>query len=138
MKVSIIYNSKHGTTKAYAEEIEKFLTGKGVTSELSSIDDYNPESLRNADMVFLGAWTHGLMIFAQHPEKAWKDFVSDMPAITGKKLALFTTYKLATGSLFRKMTACLGEKAELAGLILKSKNGKLSEEDKRQLEEFVG
>jgi len=78
------------------------------------------------------------MIFAQHPDKAWKEFAKDMPAITGKKLALFTTYKLATGSMFRKMGSCLEGKAEPAGLILKSKNGKLSEQDKTALEEFLG
>ena len=137
MKASIIYNSKHGTTKAYAEEIGKFLTEKRVTNEVTSIKDYNPDSLRNADMVLLGAWTHGLMIFAQHPEKAWKNFTKDMPAITGKKLVLFTTYKLATGRMFRMMGSCLEGKAEQAGLILKSKNGKMSEEDKKRLEEFV-
>ena len=111
MKTSIIYNSHFGTTLAYAEEIGNFLSGKGIECKISSIDDYDKEYLRSSDLVMLGCWTNGLMIFAQHPDKAWKKFVEEMPDIRKKTLALFTTYKIATGSMFRKMEKILSEKS---------------------------
>ena len=137
MKASIIYNSKHGTTKAYAKEIGKLLSEKGIENQVASIADYSRDYLESADIVLLGCWTGGLMLFAQHPEKVWKEFAKAMPDIKGKKLGLFTTYLLATGSMFRKMETCLKDKTDKSQLILKAKSSKLTEENKQQLEVFL-
>ncbi|MBN1950810.1 MAG: flavodoxin family protein [Bacteroidales bacterium] len=137
MKACIIYNSKQGTTKAYAEAIGNLLKEKGTDCEIFSIEDYKEDSLKKADLVLLGAWTHGLMIFAQHPERAWKKFAESMPAIHGKKVGLFTTYKLATGSLFRKMESCLGGKIDDVQLVMKSRSKALTPENIKQVEEFL-
>lgn len=137
MKASIIFNSQHGATKAYAEEIGKLLTEKGVDNKVASIDEYNKEYLKAADIVLLGCWTGGLFIFAQHPDKAWKNFAKDIPDIKSKKLGLFTTYKLATGSMFRKMENCITDKADAVQLILKSKSSNLTEDNKKELESFI-
>ena len=137
MKTSIIYNSHSGTTKAYAEEIETFLSGHGVESKVSSIEDYDKDFLLASDLVLLGCWTSGLMFFAQHPDRAWKQFVNEMPAIKNKRLALFTTYKIATGSMFRKMERILGEKSEASEAMLKSKSSKLTEKNRSDLEFLI-
>ena len=89
MKTSIIYNSHSGTTKAYAEEIGNFLSGNGIECRISSIDDYDKEYLLSSDLVMLGCWTNGLMIFAQHPDKAWKKFVEEMPDVSNKIISQF-------------------------------------------------
>ena len=47
MKASIIYNSQHGTTKAYAEEISAFLTEKGVENKVSSVNNYDKKYLQD-------------------------------------------------------------------------------------------
>jgi flavodoxin len=137
MNVSIIYNSKHGTTKAYAIEIGKFLTSKGIENKVASVSDYDNEYLQKADIVLLGCWTSGLMLFAQHPDRVWKNFVMELADIKGKKLGLFTTYLLATGTMFRKMEALLNGKADTAQLILKSKNSSLTNKNISQLEVFI-
>jgi flavodoxin len=137
MKASIIFNSKHGKTKKYAQDIGAKLNEKGIENEVSSISDYKEDSLKSADIVFLGCWTGGLMIFGQHPEKVWTDFAAKIPDLKGKKLVLFTTYLLATGSMFRKMQKALGVNADQAQLILKSKSDKLSQANLDQLEAFL-
>jgi flavodoxin len=137
MKTSIIYNSHSGTTKAYAEEIGNFLSGNGIECRISSIDDYDKEYLLSSDLVILGCWTNGLMIFAQHPDKAWKKFVEEMPDIRKKTLALFTTYKIATGSMFRKMEKILSEKSDRPIAILKSRSKELTEENRSTLEVLI-
>lgn len=137
MKACIIYNSKHGTTKAYAEALSALFKEKGVENEVASIEDFKEECISNADIVLLGAWTHGLMIFAQHPETAWKRFAAQLPDLKPRKVGLFTTYKLATGSMFRKMKSCLGEKAGDISLILKSRSKKLTSENILQVEDFL-
>jgi hypothetical protein len=85
----------------------------------------------------LGCWTNGLMIFAQHPDKAWKKFVEEMPDIRKKTLVLFTTYKIATGSMFRKMEKILSDKSDRPKAILKSRSKELTEENRSTLEVLI-
>lgn len=134
MKASIIYNSHSGTTSAYSEEIGCYLSGKGIECRIFSIDDYDKDYLLACDLVMLGCWTSGLMIFAQHPDRAWKKFVEEMPDIRNKTLALFTTYKIATGGMFRKMEKILADKSDPPEAILKSRSKELTEENRSTLE----
>ena len=137
MKTSIIYNSHSGTTKAYAEEIGSFISGSGIEFKISSIDEYDKEYLLSSDLVMLGCWTNGLMIFAQHPEKAWKKFVEEMPDIRKKTIVLFTTYKIATGSMFRKMEDILADKSDPPEAILKSRSKYLTHKNRSTLEVLI-
>ena len=137
MKTSIIYTSHSGTTKAYAEEIGNFLSSIGSEFKVSSIDNYDKEYLLTSDLVMLGCWTNGLMIFAQHPDKAWKKFVEEMPVIRKKTIALFTTYKIATGSMFRKMENILANKSDPPKAILKSRSKQLTEKNRSTLEVLI-
>lgn len=137
-KAAIIVNSKTGTTRQYAEEIGKYLKEKGLETQVSSIQAYKEEMLDNADYVFFGCWTHGLMVILQHPEKIWVDFAAKLPNMPDVKVALFTTYKILTGSMFRNMVKHLNGKLSAPFLELKSRNGSLSEKDKQALDGFIG
>jgi flavodoxin len=132
-KAVIIYQSKTGITKKYAAEIGQFLAEKGVNATILPVAEYKDGLTDDADMVFLGCWTAGLMLFLQHPEKTWNDFAHNLPELKGKKAVLFTTYKLATGSMFKNMRKHLGDKGTDLSLELKSRNGKLSPENKQVL-----
>lgn len=133
----IIYQSKTGVTKKYAEEIGRFLSEKGMNTTVLPVADYHDGLTDKADIVFMGCWTSGLMLFLQHPEKAWNDFAKNIPSLKGKKAVLFTTYKLATGSMFKNMRKQLGDKGTDLSLELKSRNGKLSPENKQVLTNLV-
>jgi flavodoxin len=135
-KAIIFYHSKHGTTKKYAEEIGSYLIGKGVTPQISSITDYSGQAINEADYLFIGCWTSGLFFFLQHPEKVWVEFATKLPIQFNGKVALFTTYKVATGSMFRKMRNKLTFKVSSSNE-LKSRNGLLSENDKACLDLFI-
>ena len=137
MKASIIYNSHSGTTSAYSEEIGNFLSTKGIECRIASIDDYDKEYLLSSDLVMLGCWTSGLMIVAQHPDRAWKEFVKDMPSIRNKTLVLFTTYKIATGSIFWKMEKVLADKSDPPNAILKSRSKELTARNRSTLEALI-
>ena len=137
MKASIIYNSKRGTTKAYAEEIGKFLEENGVENQVESIDNYKIDNLQSADIIMLGCWTSGLFLFAQHPDKVWKHFAKSLPEVKNKKVCLFTTYKLATGSMFRNMETYLAEKTDKTFLYLRSKSSVLTEDNSNDLKQFL-
>ena len=136
-KAAIIVNSKTGTTRQYAEEINKYLKSKGLDTQVTSIQAYSQDMLNNVDYVLFGSWTNGLMVILQHPEKEWVNFAAKLPSKPDLKVALFTTYKILTGSMFRNMYKQLKGKFATPSLELKSRNGSLSEKDKQALENFI-
>jgi flavodoxin len=136
-KALIIYNSKKGTTKKFGNEIGNFLNSKNIISKVIPIYDFNENEISGYDYILLGCWTSGLFVCMQHPQQDWIDFSKKLPNLKNKKVGLFTTYKLATGSMFRKMKLHLQNKIDNISLELKSRNGKLSETNAMELMEFA-
>jgi hypothetical protein len=103
-----------------------------------SVHDVQPEDFVRSDLILLGCWTSGLFFILQHPDKTWKEYAAGFPDLKGKKVGFFTTYLTATGSIFRKMYQNLKDKlAEPVTLNLKSRNPKLSEDNKAMIKEFI-
>ena len=141
-KAIVVYRSHSGVTRRYGEEIAAFLNGKGVAAQVVSVGECDMSTLAAADYLFLGCWTSGLFVVRQHPDEPWLAFVRDMPPLAttpdaGPRVALFTTYKLRTGSQFPKMRAALAGKTGAPRLELQSRNGRLSPADEKALEKFV-
>ena len=137
MKAFVTYLSKTGITRKYASEIDAVLRNNQVESIMQNIHDANPANAGEAELVLLGAWCHGLFIVLQHPDKPWVEFARQLPDLSGKKVALFTTYKLATGSMFKKMKKHLKLGDNQPVEIFKSKNGSLSDDDKARVLELI-
>jgi flavodoxin len=138
MKNAIIYyQSKTGTTKNYAEEISAYIQNKNIKTLCLPVDEYNETMHQNADFVLLGCWTKGLMIFLQRPDKTWSEFAKNMNISKNAKLALFATYKVRTGSMFKNMKKHLNHSGVQSLTNLKSKNGKLSADDKAILDNYL-
>lgn len=136
-KAVIIYHTRTGTTKKYAEEIAGYLSSKNMDVAISSTIAFQPGILEDADYILLGCWTSGLFVIGQHPEKLWQNFAAKLPELPEVKLAFFTTYKLLTGSMFRKMYSHLKGKLPKNSLELKSRDGLLSSEDRNALDQFT-
>jgi len=136
-KAIIFYRSRTGITRNYADEIAHFLKTKDMEVKVINVLDYDQSQLEGANLILLGCWTHGLMFFAQHPDKAWKEFAKQLPALNGKIIGLFTTYKAATGSMFKKMKKCLKNKVDKIDFELKSKTGELIYVEKNIIEEAI-
>jgi len=137
MKACIIYNSHSGTTRAFARAISEFLAELGVENRVGSIDSYDRDYLQEANLVLLGCWTSGLMIIAQHPDRSWQYFARSMASVRGKRVALFTTYMLATGSMFRQMEKRLAGKIDTPVAHIRSKGRELTEEHREILRELI-
>ncbi len=136
-KAVIIYHSQTGITKKYAEEISAYLKQKGLEISILPIRDYKDGIIGDADYLLLGCWTSGLMVFLQHPEKVWKEFALKLPAGIKTKTALFTTYKILTGSMFANMRKQLKGRIDHCPTELKSRDGRLSEKDRMILDEWI-
>lgn len=135
---AIVYESSTGITRQFAEEIGDYFAGQGIEARVESIDDCDPAGLATVDYVLLGCWTNGLMIAFQHPTDRWVAWARRLPAIPSTRLALFTTYKIATGRMFGQMRSRLPGASRPGALELKSRNGHLSDANRRALATFIG
>ena len=133
----IIYQSKKGTTRRFGNEIGRYLSEMGIQSQTLSIEECTNGQLFSADYLFLGCWTKGWMVVNQHPDNPWKQWAQSVEIPQGPKVALFTTYKLATGSMFRKMRRHLNGKGSTANFEIKSRDGRLTDAQARQINQFV-
>jgi flavodoxin len=141
-KAIVVYRSHSGVTRHYGEEIAAFLNENGVSAQVVSVGECDMSTLAAADYLLLGCWTSGMFVVRQHPDEPWLAFVRDMPPLAtapggGPRIALFTTYKLRTGSQFPLMRAALAGKTAAPQLELQSRNGRLSSADKTALDQFV-
>jgi flavodoxin len=135
---AIVYRSRTGTTRRFAEEIGAHLRTRGIQSVVASVGEADPGELAMVDFVLLGCCTNGLFVVMQHPDQPWIDFVREIPTLDGPRIALFATYRLLTGSMFAKMRGELVGKAGEITLELKSRDGRLTDHGRRALDRFVG
>jgi hypothetical protein len=141
----IVHRSHTGVTRRYGEAIAEHLRSRGVDAKAVSVADADMVALGAVDYLFLGCWTSGMFVIMQHPDGPWLSFVRDMPKIgrtaddgtARPKVGLFTTYQLRTGSQFGRMRAALRGKTPDPVLELKSRNGTLSDADRRALDELI-
>ena len=137
-KAVILYNSRTGTTRKLGENIQAFLEESNIFSEIRDINEPQELPISNADYVFLGCWSSGLLLIMQKPEKNWVRFAAALPPLESRRTVLFTTYKLRTGSMFRNMVKCLklvGDTEEVTWLA--SRNGFLPAADRDLLAKVI-
>ncbi len=136
-KAVIFYQSKTGTTENYAQEIGAYLQTKQIDTACVPVEAYREDLVQNADYLLTGCWTKGLMVILQKPDEIWSDFAQKLTLPEGAKVALFATYKIRTGSMFKNMAKHVNYAGNLSFPNLKSRKGKLSAKDKFVLDEFL-
>jgi len=134
-KALIVVQSKNNTTKRFGEEIAEFLLNRGLTAELIPINSFEPRKLEGADYLLLSGWRNGSLF--SRTDNEWVSFVKRLPTLNGIKTALFATYKIFPGSMFRKMKKYLREKTDNLAFAFKSRDGYLSVSDKLDLNDFI-
>jgi len=137
MKALIVYRSRTGITERFGKEINELLNSQGIESKVLPVENYSDIAVTEPDIVFLGCWTAGFMLLFQHPDREWKKFAQRLPDLKNKKVALFTTYKIATGSMFKSMRKYLSGKSANIMLELKSKDGKINDGNKKDIIDLI-
>ena len=134
-KALIIVQNKNNSTKRFGEQIAEFLFKRGLTAELIPINSFEPNKLNGADYLLVGGWSNGSIFSRTNNE--WESFVQKLPTLNGVKTALFATYKIFPGSIFKKMRKYLKGKTDNLSFDLKSRDGYLSVSDKLDLNDFI-
>lgn len=137
MRVAVLYYSHKGRTAHYAREIAMYLWSQGNTVSLSSISDFDQEKLPQIDALILGCWTSGWFVIHQHPHRKWAMFARSIADRLPTGIALFTTYKIRTGSMFLNMKRALGLRKNAPIPCLESRTGLPSDRDKETLTKYL-
>ncbi|HRE01119.1 MAG TPA: flavodoxin family protein [Ilumatobacteraceae bacterium] len=115
MKAALLVESLTGNTWKAAELVATELQGAGwdITG-LSKVRQPDHGSIQAADLVLVGTWTHGLFVVGQGPWGAAA--LSQLPAMRGKKAAVFCTFALNPAKTLDKMTSIItGVGADVVG-----------------------
>jgi len=111
----MLVESLTGNTWKAAELVGAKLqeAGWGITG-LSRVRDPDHHSIQQADLVLVGTWTHGLFVVGQGPWGA--SALAALPAMSGKKAAVFCTFALNPAKTLDKMTGIIaGRGADVIG-----------------------
>jgi flavodoxin len=137
-KALIIVQSENKTTKKFGEAIAEFLLYRGLAAELIPINSFEPQKLEGTDYLLLSGGGNGSLLSLKHLDNEWISFVKRLPTLSGIKTAIFDTYKIFPGGMFRKMRKYLREKTDNLSFAFKSRDGSLSVSDKLDLNDFIG
>jgi flavorubredoxin len=108
MRAVVIYESLTGNTAKAARLIAAEVAARGVDVSVFNITDIGLKDLAEADVVFIGTWVDGLVLFGQRPGRAGR--IRSMPVIDGKRVAAFMTYAIRAGKALDRFTKVLSER----------------------------
>lgn len=120
MKAALLVESLTGNTWKAADKIGANLEQEGWSiTGMSRVGRPDHASIQAADIVLVGTWTHGLFVVGQAPWAA--NTISNLPAMSGKKAAVFLTYALDAGKSLHKLTHSVGATGAdvIGGLLIK-------------------
>jgi menaquinone-dependent protoporphyrinogen IX oxidase len=105
MNVVVLYESMTGNTRRAAELIGGAVAETGANVSVHPVTDPDLHELSVADVVFVGTWVDGVVLFAQRPGRAsrlWK-----LPVLDRKPVAVFCTYAINAGKALEKTAGIL-------------------------------
>ena len=119
MRAVVIYESLTGNTATAARLIADDVASRGVEVAVYSITDIGLKDLAEADLVFVGTWVDGLILFGHRPGRAGR--IRAMPVIDGKPVAAFMTYAVHAGKALDRFAKVLTERGAdvIAGALLR-------------------
>ncbi len=108
----VIHQSRTGNTRRAAELIGGAVAATGATVAVRPVGNLDYAELALADLVFVGTWVDGLVLFGHRPGDAGK--ISQIPPLWDKKVVAFMTHALNPGNAADKLAALLsGNGAEV-------------------------
>jgi Flavodoxin domain len=108
IRAVVIYESLTGNTARAARLIGDAVASRGVEASIYPITGIGLKDLAAADIVFIGTWVDGLVLFGHRPGRAGR--IRSMPVIDGKRVAAFMTYAIHAGKALDKFADVLSER----------------------------
>jgi len=109
MNVLVLYQSRKGHTQAVAQAIAEMAEQQDHTVTLKSVIETSQEDVASADMLFIGTWVQGFILFGVKPAEATL-WVPALPSLGNKPTAIFCTYAFHPHKSLQKLASLLEEK----------------------------
>jgi hypothetical protein len=107
----VIYESLTGNTARAARLVADEVAAHGVEVSIYPITDIGLKDLAEADIVYIGTWVDGLVLFGHRPGRAGR--IRSMPVIDGKRVAAFMTYAVHAGKALDRFARVLEERGAI-------------------------
>ena len=91
MNVLVLYQSRSGHTRIAAEAIAQAAHDLNHIVNVNSITEVRKEVVESADVLFVGTWVQGFVLFGVKPAGA-ELWVPALPSLKGKPVGIFCTY----------------------------------------------
>src|SRR5579864_4333022 len=101
MSAVVISESLTGNTRRAASLIAVELAARGMAATACPITAIDYQALSDADLVIVGTWTDGVVLFGQRPGRAHR--LRAMPSIAGKRAVVYCTYAIDPGRTLDKL-----------------------------------
>jgi len=92
MKILVAFESRGGRTKRAAEAIAEAARKEGHTVAIQALGQLRREDLMDQDLLFLGTWVEGYILFGVGPASAALRSIEAFPSLEAKPVAIFCTY----------------------------------------------
>ena len=103
MRALVIHESLTGNTRTAARTMVAELQQEGWEASECSSRQVDLAALQQSDVVIVGTWVDGLVLFGQRPGGAGK--LAKLPLLGGKPTYVFVTYAINPGRTLEKLTA---------------------------------
>src|SRR5918994_2506611 len=104
----VIYESLTGHTARAARLIGEAVAAEGVEVAIYPITAIGLKNLAESDIVFVGTWVDGLVLFGHRPGRAGR--IRSMPVIDSKRVTVFITYAIHAGRALERFAEVLEER----------------------------
>ena len=118
MNVLVMYQSRSGHTRAAAENIGKAVEKLNHEVKVKAVIEVGKADVEQADVLFVGTWVHGWILFGVRPAEA-ELWVPSLPSLEGKSVGIFCTYafnprgslRMLGGMLEKRGATIVGQQA---------------------------
>ena len=105
MNVVVIHQSRTGNTRRAAELIGGAVEAAARSVSVRAASNLDYKELAEADLIFVGTWVDGLILFGHRPGDLAK--VRQIPPLWGKRVAVFMTHAVNPGNAAEKLAGLL-------------------------------
>lgn len=115
MNVLVLYYSRHSHTRDAADAIARTVRNLDHEVNVKSVIEVSQADVEKADVLFVGTWVHGFILFGVRPAGA-DQWVPALPALDDKPVGIFCTYAFhPRGSLPALASQLTARGAEIVG-----------------------